>query len=637
MGSLLLLLGIGMLVLCGGIAASASARAGQEPACIPLEVLFGNPVKTSPQISPDGARLAYLAPVNNVLNVWVKTIGKDDDRSMTHDTNRGIRRYFWAEDNTHIMYLQDRGGDENWRLYAVHLPTGIEKDVTPFDGVQVQIIDHNKHFPHELLIAMNKENPRVHDAYHLDIRTGVITLRAKNPGNISSWIADGQLEIRGAVVETPDGGSELLVRDTEQAAWRKMASWPAEDSLASQPVGFTRDGKSLYLLDSRNADTGRLVQVDVETGKLWVIAGDPAYDVSNIMINPDTLTVEAVSFNRARNEWRVIDPSVRADFKRIARLDRGDFTVFSRDNADAGWIVAFTKDNGPGAFYFYDRKAKKGSFLFYTKPDLKKYELATMEPFSFQSRDGLTLNGYIVFPKGRGRKNLPMVVNVHGGPWARDTWGYDPETQWIANRGYISLQVNFRGSTGYGKKFLNAGDREWGGRMHDDIIDAVQWAIRKGYADPARIVLYGGSYGGYEALVGAAFTPEIFRCAIDVVGPSNLITFIKSIPPYWSTFLAAMHKRVGNPDTEEAFLQSRSPLFKVDNIKIPLLIVQGANDPRVKQREAEQIVEAMKKKNIAYEYLLFPDEGHGFAKPENRLTFYRAAEKFLAKHLGDKE
>lgn len=603
-------------------------------ALIPREILFGNPDKTSPQLSPDGKKMAYLAPVNNVLNVWVGAIGSDDYQPVTRDEDRGVRFYLWAADNRHILYIQDVGGNENWRLYATDLETRETRDLTPFENVQVQLIDRDKHFPNELLIAMNKENPQVHDVYHLDLPSGELTLVARNPGNISGWVTDANFKVRGAVTALPDGGAELLVRDDENADWRTLVSWDADDSLTSDPVGFSGDGKAIYLRDSRQANAGRLVKLPLADGDMAVLAEDAQYDVGSVMIHPDTHEVQAVAFNRDRNEWLVIDETIQKDFAAIQRLHRGDFAIISRDDADATWIVAFTLDDGPVAFYAYDRKAQRATFLFNNQPALSKYTLATMQPIAFTSRDGLTVHGYLTLPPGGQKKNLPMVLNVHGGPWGRDGWGYRPDAQWFANRGYACLQVNFRGSGGFGKDFLNAGDKEWGRNMHHDLVDGVQWAIDQGIADPQKVAIFGGSYGGYAALVGATFTPDLFCCAVDIVGPSNLITLIKTIPPYWSTFLATFHKRVGNPDTEEAFLKSRSPLFKVDQIKIPILIGQGANDPRVKQAESEQIVAAMKSKGIAYEYMLFPDEGHGFARPENRLKFFAAAEKFLATHLG---
>src|SRR5260221_1591875 len=601
---------------------------------IPRKVLLGNPVKTSPQISPDGTRMAYLAPVNDVLNVWVGTIGSEDYAPVTKDTDRGIRFYFWARDNKHILYIQDVGGNENWRLFATNLKTQETRDLTPFEGVQTQVIDLDKHFPNELLIGMNKDNPRVHYVYHLDLTSGELTQVARNPGNVAGWVTDTNFKVRAALATTPDGGRALLLRDDEQSDWRTILTWNPDDAENSFPVSLRQDGPSMYRVDARNRNTGRLVKMALATGETSVIAEDAQSDVSNVLVDPDNYTIQAVAFNRDRVEWIVLDESIKLDFDTIREISRGNFAVTSRDNADRTWIISFSRDDGPVAFYAYDRQTRKATFLFDNQPDLNKYALATMEPISFTSRDGLTIHGYLTLPPKTEGKNLPLVLNVHGGPQARDNWGYNPEAQWLANRGYASLQVNYRGSTGYGKEFLSAGDREWGGKMHDDLVDAVQWAIKQGIADPQKVAIYGGSYGGYAALVGATFTPDLFCCAVDIVGPSNLITLLRSVPPSWSALLVSLYRRVGNPDTDEEFLKSRSPLFKVDQIKIPMLIAQGANDPRVKQAESEQIVEAMEKRGIDYEYMLFPDEGHGFAKPENRLKFYAAAEKILAKHLG---
>ena len=602
---------------------------------IPRDVLFGNPEKASPLISPDGKRMAYLAPVNDVLNVWVGTAGEDDYKPVTNDTDRGIRVYFWAHDARHVLYLQDVGGDENWRLFSVDLDSGDEQDLTPFEEVQVQVVGHDKRFPHELLVAMNKEDARIHDVYHLDLKTKELKLVAKNPGNVAGWVVDANLEVRGALGSMPDGGFDLLLRDPKSGDdWQKFLSWNADDSLTSGPVAFNLDGDALYLLDSRDANAARLIEIDINSQESRVIAEDADYDVSDVMVHPDTRKVQMVSFVKARIDHIIVDQSIKRDIERITELRPGDFGVYNRTHDDNIWLVGFTEDNGPFSYYSYDRSTKEATFLFYNRPKLRKYQLASMEPFSFTSRDGLLVHGYLHFPVGRDRTRLPTVLNVHGGPWHRDTWGYDAEAQWLANRGYLCIQVNFRGSTGYGKAFLNAGDKEWGGTMQNDLVDAIHWAVDQGFVDPDRIAIYGGSYGGYAALAGATLTPDLFKCAVDIVGPSNLITFINTIPPYWSTYLAMLRQRVGNPDTEAEFLKSRSPLSHVDKIKIPMLIAQGANDPRVKQSESEQIVAAMKEKGIDYEYMLFPDEGHGFTKPENRLKFYSVAEKFLAKHLG---
>lgn len=627
-------LNIFLLIIGGAIVNADTTKNNNEYKLIPREILFGNPVKTSPKISPDGKKMAYLAPLGNVLNVWVKTIGDTNDKMVTNDTNRGIRRYFWSEDTKYIFYLQDIGGDENWRLYSVNLETDNIRDLTPFDNVQVRIEAHNKFHPQKMLIGMNKEDPKVHDIYNLDVKTGELTLAAKNPGNISSWLADIDLKVRGAMVANPDGSSGLLIRKDEKSEWKITISWDFDDTLSSGPLSFSKDGKSLYLFDSRNSDTTALVNFNIETGKTELIAKDSHYDVSRILLNPDTYEVQAVSFTKERNEWVVLDEKLKDDFKNVSMLAEGDYFIYDRDNEDKNWLIGVTVDNGPVSFYFYSRDKKEGKLLFYNKPDLKNYKMSIMEPISLNSRDGLTINGYITYPKGGERKKLPIVLNVHGGPWVRDTWGYNPEAQWLADRGYVCVQVNYRGSSGYGKEFLNAGNKEWGGKMHDDLVDTVNWLIKQEIADPDKICIYGGSYGGYAALVGAAFTPDVFSCAVSIVGPSNLITFIETIPPYWSTFRSIMYKKVGNPETEEAFLKSRSPLFKVQNIKIPMLIAQGANDPRVNKDESEQIVAEMKRRNIDHKYLLFADEGHGFAKPENRLKFYEEAEKFLAKHLG---
>jgi dipeptidyl aminopeptidase/acylaminoacyl peptidase len=600
---------------------------------IPREVIFGNPERADAKISPDGSRMAYLAPEEGVLNVWVGDVGGDEYRPVTRDRDRGVRIYCWAHDGEHILYLQDVGGDENWRLHRVHLPSGTVDDLTPFENVQVQVAAHDKRHPDELLLAMNKEDERLHDVYRLSLTGGQLDLVAKNPGNVMGWVADADHRVRAALAATPQGGTELLVRDEPQEDWRSLFTWSPEDSLTSAPYGFTLDGESLYLVDSRESNTARLVRMNIASGEIDVLAQDPEYDVSGAVVHPDTKGVQMVAFTRARTDWIALDPAVEADLAEIAKLNPGDFELVSRTHDDNVWVVAYTEDNHPVSYHAYDRSEKRAEFLFYSRPVLAQYTLAHMEPISFEARDGLTVHGYLTLPPGT-RDPIPMVLNVHGGPWHRDIWGYDPESQWFANRGYACLQVNFRGSTGYGKQFLNAGDREWGGKMHDDLVDAVRFAVEQGYADPDRIAIYGGSYGGYAALVGATFTPDLFCCAVDIVGPSNLITFIETIPPYWSTYLEMLHDRVGEPAQDADFLKSRSPLYRVDEIRIPMLIAQGANDPRVKQSESEQIVAVMRDKGIEHEYMLFEDEGHGFAKPENRLKFYAAAERFLARQLG---
>jgi len=622
-----------LLVVVLATALGLTSCGSREPRLIPRAVLFGNPEKAGPKISPNGEMLAYIAPVDGVLNIWVRTVGHEDDRVVTDDESRGIFKYFWHQDSRHILFLQDADGDENWNLYSADIETGETMPLTPYGGVQVRVVDYSKRHPDTIVIQMNKQDARLHDVYRLDLTTGEETMVARNPGNVLGWVTDYDMNVRGALAMTADGGFDMLVREGESSSWGRILTWGSEDNLASGPVGFSKDGGSLYLIDSRDANAGRLVKYDLSTGEIWVIAEDPEYDVSDVMINPDTYEVEAVSFSRARTEWIVVDQSLQDDFDAIAELDEGDFSIRNRDSDDTTWLLGFVKDDGPVAYYSYDRETKEGTFLFDHRPELNDYTLSSMEPFTYEARDGLVIHGYATFPPNR-RADLPTVLAVHGGPWHRDEWGYNPEAQWLANRGYLCLQINFRGSTGYGKNFLNAGNKEWGGKMHDDLIDAVDWAVEQGYADPERVAIYGASYGGYAALVGATFTPDRFACAAAAMGPSNLVTFINTVPPYWTTMLQVMYERVGNPETEEEFLKSRSPLFRVDSIQIPMLIVQGANDVRVKQAESEQIVEAMAEKGIDHEYILFPDEGHGFLKEENRLSFYAATEQFLAKHLG---
>ena len=605
---------------------------------IPRRVLFGNPERILPRISPDGTRLAWIAPHQGVLNVWVAPVGDDGvdwaaARVVTDDTDRGIRVYAWAHDGRHVLYLQDTGGDENWRLHDVDLSTMQRRDLTPFEGVRTELIAVEKKFPTEVLVGLNRDNPELHDVYRLNLIDGELVKEEENPGFID-WVADTQLVVRAGIAPQPDGGIVLMVRDGRGEEWRPLLTAPAEDAMTSGPIAFSEDGLSMLALSSVGADTGGLVRIDVATGDTQLLARDPDTDVTGVRLNPDTREPQIVMFDKDRIEYQVLDRAVDADLAAIRVLNPGDPVFADADDADETWLVAFNNDTSAASYYSYDRRTRRGSFLLNTRPGLGQYELAPMEPVTFTARDGLTIHGYATFPPGAPRTGLPMVLLVHGGPWARDSWGFDAEAQWLANRGYLAVQVNFRGSTGYGKAFVNAGNREWGGKMQDDLTDAVGYVLGQGWADPARVAIFGGSYGGYASLAGAAFTPDLFCCAVDIVGPSNLKTLIETIPPYWAPMIAQFHTRVGDPGQDAEFLWSRSPLARARDIRIPLLIAQGANDPRVKQAESEQIVTALTEAGIEHEYMLFPDEGHGFAKPENRLRFYAAAERFLARYLG---
>ena len=605
----------------------------QLPPLIPRSVLFGNPEKTSPQISPDGRRLAYLAPDNGVLNVWVRTLGQSDDQVVTADKKRGIRNFLWQPDGAHILYIQDQDGDENWRLYQTNLATRTTRDLTPYEGVRAQLVAVEPDIPEEILVGLNLRDRHVFDVHRLNLRTGALRLDTENPGDVAGWSADHRLQVRIAQVLRPDGGTEIRIRDDAQATWHTFQTWSADETFGGV-AGFTPDNQAVWMISSVEANAARLLEVEIADGKTTVVAEDPQYDVSGILTHPRRHTLEAVQFVRARREWKIMDDSLRADFDALRKVRDGDFGITSSDLEDQTWIVAYIVDDGPVYYYSYDRATKQATLLFSSQPALERYALAKMQPVAFTARDGMTIHGYLTLPPGVEPKNLPLVLDVHGGPWARDVWGYSPEEQWLANRGYAVLQINYRGSTGYGKAYLNAGDREWAGRMHDDLLDGKNWAVAHGYADPNRVAIMGGSYGGYATLVGLTFTPDEFVCGVDIVGPSSLVTLINSIPPYWVPIKAMFDKRVGKVETEPEFLEARSPLFKADQIKAPLLIGQGANDPRVKQAESDQIVTAMRKNEKPVEYLVFPDEGHGFARPENRMIFYAAAEAFLARYLG---
>jgi dipeptidyl aminopeptidase/acylaminoacyl peptidase len=597
---------------------------------IPLEVLLGNPERAQAQISPDGKRLSYLAPLNGVLNVFVGDAGASNEQPMTRDADRGIHSHWWAPDGRRLMYVQDKDGSENFRLYDVDLESGTERDLTPLDGVQCRVIAHRKRFPNDVLIGLNKDNPQLHDIYHLNLTTGALEKIIENPGFIG-WTVDYDLKVRGGVKPTPDGGMVIMVRNDETSDWRPLLEVPPEDAETTGPLGFTKDGASMYLQTSVGSNTGRLVKMEIATGAVEVIAEDPDYDITGAIVNPDSRDIEGVMVYGDRVQYRIFDDSMRADVEALERLDAGDLVISDRDNDDSTWLVAFNNDAGPVKFYIWDRADKKATFLFDHRPELNDYPLAPMEPFHFSARDGLQIHGYLTFPEQVERADLPAVLVVHGGPWVRDGWGLDPEAQWLANRGYACVHVNFRGSSGYGKDFLNAGNHEWGAKMHEDLLDAIDHLAAQGIVDRDRVAIYGGSYGGYAALIGATFTPDVFTCAISMVGPSNLNTLIDSFPDYWKPMIEVWHKRVGE---DRDFLWSRSPLSRVDDIKIPILIAQGENDPRVKRAESEQIVAAMTERGIEHEYVMYENEGHGLAKPENRLDFYHRADRFLAKHLG---
>jgi dipeptidyl aminopeptidase/acylaminoacyl peptidase len=609
----------------------AGSLPAQVPPLISREILFGNPERTQPRLSPDGQRLAWIAPdKKNVLQVWVKTVGKDDDKMVTADKKRGIRQYFWAHDNATLLYQQDNDGDENFHVYGVDLASGNVRDYTPYQGVRAGVADLNPDFPDEVLVEANIRNRQLMDVQRLNLKTGALTLDTENPGDVGGWGTDAKFQVRAAQAQTPDGGTEIRVRDGAKSPWKTLLKVGPDEVVDFED--FTADGNSAILRSSVGRDTAPIVEKNIASGAERVIAASTEVDAGPVVIQPRKHVVQAVGFAPGRNSWKVLDPSVQADFDGIAKLNPGDFTIVNRTEKDDRWLVAFTSDRGPVSWWTWDRATKKGTILFTAQPKLEGLALAEMKPVAIRSRDGLTLNSYLTLPVGAAPKNLPLVLFVHGGPWGRDNWGYNSYAQWLANRGYAVLQPNFRASTGYGKKFLNAGNRQWGLKMHDDLIDAVDWAVKQGIADPKRVAIMGGSYGGYAALAAVTFTPEKFACSVDIVGPSNLKTLIASIPAYWKPIRAMFDVRMGNVDDpkDAELIRNASPLFKADKIVHPLLIGQGANDPRVNVKESEQIVDAIEKNKGNVTYVLYSDEGHGFARPENRIDFNARAEKFLA-------
>ena len=611
---------------------------------IPREKLFGNPSQTAGRLSPDGKWLSWIAPRDGVLNIWVAPASNPKSaRALTNERQRPIRQYFWAPDSKNILFINDKGGDENFLLYGVDVASAQQRSLTPFEKTRVQVIGVSSEVKDRMLVGVNNRDPKWHDVHSLDLKTGKLTPVLMNTGGYASFLADEQLRIRGASKSRADGGSDFYRVVNNLVEPKPFEQVTLEDSQTTGPAGFTTDGKTLYWTDSRGRDTAALIAQDVATGKKTVVAQNARADIGGAMTNPKTGRLEAYGVNYLKNEWVPVDSSVRGDLAFLKSQLKGEINVVSRTDADDKWIVSVDPVTAPSAAYLYDRKAKRLTKLYVTRPELEGAPLAAMHPVEIKSRDGMTLVSYLTLPPGsdpdgdgRPNKPVPMVQLVHGGPWARDAYGYNGAHQWLANRGYAVLSTNFRSSTGFGKKFTSAGDLQWGTTMQDDLHDAMNWAVQRGVTTADKVAIMGGSYGGYATLAGLAFTPERYACGVDIVGPSNLATLLKTIPPYWEAGKVQFYKRMGDPTTPQgqALLKERSPLFKADQIKRPLLIGQGANDPRVNVAESEQIVDAMKAKGIPVTYVVFPDEGHGFARPVNNIAFNAVAENFLAKCLG---
>ena len=613
-----------------GVAVAAPSVAAR----IPLKDFFDNPKISSAAISPDGKRLAFLAPEGGRLNVWVCDLAKglDSAKAITHDTERGIASFAWTRDSRYVLFEQDQGGNENFHLFRADplRPDAKSLDLTPMSGSRAEIIDLPRERPGEALVAINARDPRYFDAYRLDLASGEFTLVETNPGDVDAWHVDTHGDIRACSAQVGTK-TEIRVRDSATGPFRTLATYSDEDS--PEVHGFSPDGAFLYFSSARAADTTRLVKLDLKSGLETLIEADPDYDLGDVLISDRTNELLGVAYDRDRLTYKPFDKQFARDLEILGKLHDGEIIFRSCTDDEEKWIIAYNSPTDPGATYLYDRATGEAQFLYRPRPWLPRNELVDMQPISFPSRDGLTIHGYLSLPKGVPPKNLPTMLVVHGGPWARDRWGYDPEVQFLANRGFAVLQLNYRGSTGYGKKFLNAGNREWGGKMLDDLVDGANWIVHQGIAGKGRLGIYGGSYGGYATLSALAFRPKVFACGVDYVGVSNLLTFMNTIPPYWETFRELMYKRVGNPETDKDLLRARSPLFAADKIEAPLFVAQGYNDPRVNHAEAEQIVAALKANNKPVEYLVKMDEGHGFENPENRMDFYARMEAFLEKHL----
>ena len=601
---------------------------------IPMEDFFRNPEKSSFNISPNGLLIAYMRPWeegNRMMNIYVKSMDSNKEIRITDADQRSIYGFFWISDNR-IAYIQDKGGDENFRIYAVNIDGTNEVNLTPFDNVRSQIIDDLEDNPDFMIVGLNIRNPQIHDAYRLNVNTGEITMLAENPGNISSWMTDNNGVLRLAT--TSDGiNSSILYREDEEKEFINILTTNFKESVS--PLFFSFDNNELYVSSNRGRDKSAIYTFDLKLAKEEkLIFEHPEVDVYSLMRSKKRKVITGVTYTTDKTYRVFFDKEREVLQKKIEqKLPNIDVAIsgFNKDETKA--VVVAYSDKSRGTYYYYDIKKDELIKLADLSPWLKPENMASMLPVSYKSRDGLKINAYLTLPLGSSGKNLPVVVNPHGGPWARDYWGFNSEVQYLANQGYAVFQMNFRGSTGYGREFWELSFKQWGKTMQDDITDGVDWLISEGIADPDRIAIYGASYGGYATLAGLTFTPDLYACGVDYVGVSNLFTFIETIPPYWELYRQMLYEMVGHPENDKDLLTEGSPALNVEKIKAPLFIAQGANDPRVKKSESDQMVEALKKQGIDVPYMVKENEGHGFYNEENRFDFYRAMTEFLDKHL----
>ncbi|MCH2046260.1 MAG: S9 family peptidase [Saprospiraceae bacterium] len=602
---------------------------------IPVKDFFKNPERVAYKLSPNGEYIAYLAPYQSRLNIFVKAINENEATRVTSTTDRDLSGFFWAN-NERLMYIRDFGGDENFHLFSVKKDGSEEKDLTPFEGVRVMIIDDLAEDEDHMLVGMNKRHPQLFDPYRINIHSGELTQIAENRGDITEWITDHKGKLRIAVA-TNGVNTTLLYRASEQDTFEAVATHDFKISV--YPMYFDFDNsETVYALSNKGRDKLAIIKMNIRTGEeLELIYEHPEVDVTYMSYSKKRKVPTTISYTTWKRKYKFVDPQIQAHYKDLETQLGTDheISITSTTKEEDKFIIRTYNDRSLGAYYYYDTQNKELKELAKVGSWLKKEELATMKPIQYKSRDGLTICGYLSLPVGVKAKNLPVVINPHGGPWARDSWGFNPEVQFLCNRGYAVLQMNFRGSTGYGREFWQASFKEWGLKMQDDVTDGVNWLIKEGIADPDRIAIYGGSYGGYSTLAGITFTPDLYACAVDYVGVSNLFTFMETIPPYWEPYRKMLYEMVGNPEdsVDNARLKATSPVFHVDKIKAPLLIAQGAKDPRVKQAESDQMVEALRNRNINVDYILKENEGHGFHNEENRFEFYERMEAFLDMHL----
>lgn len=602
---------------------------------IPLEDFFRNPEKLRYLISPDGKYFAYMAPYETRLNIFVQEVGKDVAVRVTNETERDIAGYFWAN-NYRILFLKDTGGDENYQIYGVDADGGNAKALTAFPNVRTEIIDDLPDNETEIIIGLNQRNPQVFDPYRLNIQTGELTMLAQNPGNVQEWMTDHDGKLRVAM--TIDGtNTSLMYREKESDPFNIVLTTNFKETLS--PQFFTFDNKYLYALSNLKRDKDALVIFDPANGKeMEVLYENPQYDLERASYSRKDKKLLSVRWTgHQQTERYFFDEGFKKIMEKIQSKIAGyQFGIVSETKDEMRMIIRTYTDKSLGAYHVYDVATNHLAKIADVSPWLDENMMAGMNCVTYTTRDGLTIEAYLTLPKGytmKTAKNLPVVVNPHGGPWARDDWGFNPEVQFLANRGYAVFQMNFRGSTGFGKNFWEISFKQWGKTMQDDITDGVNWLIEKKIADPKRIAIYGGSYGGYATLAGITFTPDLYTCAIDYVGVSNLFTFLNTIPPYWKPMLDMMYEMVGNPVADSTLLAAASPVFHVDRIQVPLFIAQGANDPRVNKAESDQMVEALKNRGVEVQYMVKDNEGHGFRNEENRFDFYRAMESFLKEQL----